>query len=172
MDTHISAAQLDDAEAIADLVNQAYRPAPGQAGWTHEAALVDGPRIATAQLRTLLQDPAHHVLVMRQGPLLLACVQVSRAADAVWIGMLATAPQQQTRGLGKQMLAAAEALAIQQHGATVLQMAVLSSRPELLAFYQRRGYALTGAVSDYPLDAGVGTPLRDLQVLELRKTVR
>ena len=49
-------------------------------------------------------------------------------------------------------------------------MSVLSSRTELLSFYQRRGYKLTGQTCSYPLDAGIGTPLlKGLCVLELSK---
>jgi hypothetical protein len=49
-------------------------------------------------------------------------------------------------------------------------MSVLSSRPELLAFYERRGYARTGEQAAYPVGAGVGTPRSEaLHVLSLEK---
>lgn len=38
------------------------------------------------------------------------------------------------------------------------KMSILSSRPELLAYYERRGYQLTGACAPYSADAGVGQP--------------
>jgi hypothetical protein len=68
------------------------------------------------------------------------------------------------------MLMAAEAYAIKCFNPQRLMMSVLSSRMELLSFYQRRGYQLTGKTTAYPIDAGVGILLlQDLQVLELSK---
>lgn len=171
MQPAISIAQEANAGQIADLVNQAYRPGTAEAGWTHESGLVAGERTSAQQVLGLFHDGST-VLVMQHDARIIACVHVARAGDACWIGMLATAPQRQAGGIGKAMLAAAETFALRHHQPRALKMAVLTSRPELLSFYQRRGYALNGHVSAYPLDAGVGTPQRDdLQVLELQKTV-
>jgi ribosomal protein S18 acetylase RimI-like enzyme len=84
--------------------------------------------------------------------------------------MLATDPKLQAQGLGKQVLLHAEAYATEYFEASVLKMSVLSSRPELLAFYERRGYVLTGEVEEYPLSAGVGQPIvAGIHVLSLAK---
>ena len=49
-------------------------------------------------------------------------------------------------------------------------MSILSHRPELLAYYQRRGYQLTGVTMPFPDDGNNGEPKRqDLQLLELEK---
>lgn len=160
-----------DADAIASLVNQAYRPEGHDCGWTHEAALVSGLRISPAQVRALFRVGSS-VLVMRSEHGLLACVHIEQAGQACYIGMLATLPSTQNQGLGKAMLQAAEALATQQYGANRLKMLVLSSRPELQAYYERRGYTLTGHREPYPLYAGVGVPRRDdLIVMEMSKPV-
>ena len=37
-------------------------------------------------------------------------------------------------------------------------MFVISQRPELIAFYQRRGYSSTGRIETYPLHLGIGVP--------------
>ena len=52
----IREAQLKDVEAIVQLVNRAYRPAPNQQGWTHEANLVAGARINTQQVVDLIKE--------------------------------------------------------------------------------------------------------------------
>ncbi len=171
MKTLIEPAREADAEAIADVVNRAYRPEPRSAGWTHESALVSGLRTSPTRVLELFR-PDSVVLVMRQAERIVACVHVECVGVVCWIGMLATLPDLQAAGIGKRMLAAAEDWACRTHAPQALQMSVLSNRPELLSFYQRRGYALTGAVDGYPTEAGVGAPLRnDLQVLELRKNV-
>ncbi len=159
-----------DAEQIASLVNQAYRPEPGASGWTHESGLVSGQRISAEQVIGAMRGSHAVLLVAQEGESLLGCVHVENAAPWCHIGMLATLPSLQNRGLGKKLLAAAEDLAVSRHGAQGFKMSVLSSRPELLAYYERRGYRLTGLAHPYPVEAGVGQPLNaNLQVLELIK---
>ncbi|NVZ67364.1 GNAT family N-acetyltransferase, partial [Pseudomonas gingeri] len=81
-------------------------------------------------------------------------------------------PVQQNSVIGKMMLGAAEAYAIEQLKATRLVMSVLSGRVELINFYVRRGYVRSGKLQDFPLDAGVGVPKVSRLALEtLYKTV-
>jgi ribosomal protein S18 acetylase RimI-like enzyme len=159
-----------DATEIAALVNRAYRPSPHDVGWTHEAGLVAGERTNTEQVLSLFHEKST-ILLLCLGPEIAACVHVQGGRSSAYIGMLATNPAMQAQGLGKQMLLHAEEYAIEHFEASLLKMSVLSSRPELLAFYERRGYALTGQVEEYPLSAGVGQPLvAGMQVLSLAKT--
>lgn len=169
MDMAFREATPADADAIAALVNRAYRPTAGERGWTHEADLVAGPRTSAAQVAELFRAGSS-VLLMRLEDQVVACVHVAQSVDSCTIGMLATAPGQQNLGLGKRMLQHAEQFAAKHYAARRLDMSVLSSRPELLAFYERRGYVLTGEREDYPVDAGVGTPWHEkLHVLSLQK---
>lgn len=169
MNETIELAEISDSLAIAALVNKAYRPAPETGGWTHESALVAGDRTSSQQVESLFGSGSL-VLVMRRENEIVACVHVECVGHDCWIGMLATLPAQQTVGVGKKVLMAAEAIAMEHFAPKRLMMSVLSSRPELLSFYQRRGYQLTGQVNDYPREASVGTPLlTELQLLELRK---
>lgn len=162
-------ATVTDAQAIAALVNRAYRPLPHEAGWTHEAHLVAGERTTPEQVAALCRDRSA-ILLLCVDARAVACVHVAEGPAGAVIGMLATHPEWQAQGLGKQMLAQAEAYAATQFNASVFSMSVLSSRPELLAFYLRRGYSLTGHTQDYPLAAGVGQPrAAGLRVLALRK---
>jgi len=53
-----------------------------------------------------------------------------------------------------------------------LTMSILSHRPELLSYYQRRGYQLNGNKMPFPNDGNNGEPKRqDLELLELEKPV-
>ena len=73
--------------------------------------------------------------------------------------------------IATRMLAAAEAEAASRFGASRIEMTVIRQRPELIAWYERRGYALTGATADFPLDdERFGLPKRrDLQFVVLEK---
>ncbi|MCW2240542.1 GNAT family N-acetyltransferase [Azospirillum canadense] len=162
-------AREEDAVEIADLVNRAYRPLPQQAGWTHEADLIDGKRTSAAKVLSLFRDGSV-ILLLTHDDRIVSCVHVQRADSSAYIGMLATAPAMQGRDLGKRMLLHAEQYATECFGASVIRMSVLSTRPELLAFYERRGYTLTDEIGEYPLSLGVGRPKVDgIHVLSLIK---
>jgi ribosomal protein S18 acetylase RimI-like enzyme len=99
------------------------------------------------------------VLLLHEGQQLVACVHVQGDETHATIGMLAIDPSRQRSGLGKFMLAHAESHAFDVFHAEKIHLWVLASRPELLAFYERRGYQLTGDTAPYPEDADVGQPL-------------
>lgn len=158
-----------DAQEITSLVNRAYRPQAHEQGWTHEANLIAGPRTTTEQIISLF-TPNSYILVLSTNRTIRACVHVQAGESFIYIGMLATDPAMQNLGLGKQMLAYAESFAEEHFNAKTYKMSVLSSRPELLAFYERRGYERTGEVQDYPVASGVGAPrMNGLHVIALTK---
>ncbi|MFY9260166.1 MAG: GNAT family N-acetyltransferase [Gallionella sp.] len=157
MDTFRTANKAD-AEAIAQLVNNAYRPETGRAGWTHESDLVSGNRTSGDQVAEVMSKPDSVVLVGLKGSEIVACVHVEKDGNYSHIGMLAVHPKLQGAGAGKQLLAHAERYAKEHFDAEKFILVVVSSRSELISFYLRRGYQRTGVVQDYPLSAGVGTP--------------
>lgn len=71
---------------------------------------------------------------------------------------LSSDPSLQAKGLGKYMLEQAETFALRTLGVHKFVMFVISQRPELIAFYQRRGYSRTGKIEPYPLHLGIGVP--------------
>lgn len=159
MSFELRVASEADAKEIASLVNRAYRPSPEDAGWTHEANLIAGERTSVEQVLSLFHEQSTILVLCHGRSKIVACVHVQGDQSGAYIGMLATNPKVQAQGLGKQMLAYAEIYAMEHYKASVFKMSVLSSRPELLAFYERRGYVLTGDVDQYPLSAGVGQPM-------------
>ena len=48
---------------------------------------------------------------------------------------------------------------------------VLHVRSELIAYYQRRGYQITGHTEPYPVNANVGQPLVPIQLIEMKKAI-
>ena len=157
MDT-FRTANKSDAEAIAQLVNKAYRPETVAAGWTHESDLVSGNRTSVGQVEEVISKRDSVILVGLKDSEIVACVHIEKDGSYCHIGMLAVNPMLQGAGAGKQMLAHAEKYANESFGSEKFVIVVVSSRSELIAFYLRRGYRKTGTVQDYPLWAGVGTP--------------
>ena len=157
--------------ALVALINRAYRGEAAQAGWTTESHLLAGPRLDAAALRELLAAPAAVLLVLAPTPgLPRACVYLETQAEVLYLSLLAVAPEAQAHGLGRQLLQAADAHA-QAQGCRRIRMSVLAERPELLAWYERRGYRRTGAPAPFPATTRFGTPGRPLTLLTLEKIV-
>jgi len=150
MQLELQVACKANAEEIAALVNRAYHPSPEDAGWTHEAHLICGQRTTVERVLSLFCERSAILLLCSESKI-VACVHVQAAQPGIsYIGMLATEPKLQAQGLGKQMLLHAEAYAKAHFEASTFKMLILSSRPELLAFYKRRGYVETGQTEEYP----------------------
>ena len=191
-------AEANDIDALEQLLNRCYRQAEG---WTNEADLIGGIRTTKDELLAVIADPRHYIFIYpktttgeRDGEEtgeLLGCIAVDIKDEAdtnqhagnkkAYIGMFAVLPELQGHGIGHQILQAAETFA-QRHlqsntsksaqNSVRLTMSILSHRPELLAYYQRRGYQLNGNSMPFPIDGNNGEPKRqDLELLELEKLV-
>lgn len=167
----LRAATPPDVPALADLINRAYRSTSAQAGWTTESHLLEGPRIDEATLLDMLAVRPAVLLHAELAGQLAGCVYLEPQGETLYLSMLAVAPEVQGHGLGRQLLHAAEAHA-QQAGCRQVKMSVLALRPELLAWYERRGYRHTGASEPFPDTTRFGRPRQPLTLLALVKPVR
>ncbi len=142
-----------DLPRLHDLVESAYRGDSARLGWTHEADLLDGQRTDAAALAAILADPRQRILVAVEQGAITGCVQISDKGDGIaYLGMLSVDPGRQAAGLGKLLIAAAEHDAQALFGARRIEMTVIRQRAELIAYYERRGYARTGEERPFPLD--------------------
>jgi GNAT superfamily N-acetyltransferase len=166
------AASDADIPAIVALMNRAYRPRQSGA-WSIETGYIDGDRTSETILREdIAANPAAHLLVWRLASgHLQGCVWLQPLQGDTWyLGSLAVDPDAQNAGLGRQLLTASENWA-QSHGAHRIKITVVNVRDTLIAWYQRRGYKLTGETEPFPYDdARFGVPKRpDLCFTVLRK---
>jgi ribosomal protein S18 acetylase RimI-like enzyme len=163
-----------DVPGLVALVNSAYRGESSRAGWTTEADLLDGIRIDEARLHSAIASPYSAILVAEEAGRLVACVHLQKTGGDCYLGMLTTLPTVQGRGVGRQVIAAAERWAIDRWQSASMHMTVLVQRPELIAWYERRGYVRTGQQKPFPYgDQRFGLPLRaDLAFEVLRKPLR
>ena len=158
-----------DSARLTRHVNAAYRGETARQGWTTESDLLDGQRIDEAGVAEMLALPgAAMLLALDANGELLGSFHAQLKGDVVYLGMLAVTPMRQTQGVGKFLLEAAEDYG-RQHGCTVSKMTVISVRAELIAYYERRGYRLTGATEAFPTDPRYGIPKQPLLLLVLEK---
>jgi ribosomal protein S18 acetylase RimI-like enzyme len=161
-----------DLQPVLALVQRAYRGDSARAGWTHEADLLGGQRTDRAALAQILADSHQRLLVAENARELVGCVQITDKGDgAAYLGLLTVDPERQAAGLGKRLLDEAEVAAERLFGAGRMEMTVIRQRAELIAYYVRRGYALTGEERPFPLDdPRFGLPARrDLSFAVLQK---
>lgn len=143
MSFHIIPATLADISTINQLVNSAYRGEGAKQGWTTEADLIDGTRIDERILEELIKRLDTTILTYRVENIILACVELRIEGNKLYLGMLTVRPNLQGKGVGKKLLQAAEAYA-REHNCQAVFMSVISIRSELIAWYERHGYKLTG----------------------------
>ena len=134
-----------DAPAIVTLVNDAFEV---------EADVLTGNRIALPDVMDRLERGSF--LVCDADGALAGCVYVELRGDTGYLGLVSVASARQSLGLGRDLMAAAEGW-LHEAGCSVCQLWVLNSRPELLAWYGRRGYRV---VRKEPFEAVNPPPTR------------
>ncbi|WP_226016694.1 GNAT family N-acetyltransferase [Novosphingobium sp. FKTRR1] len=150
-------ATLADVPRLRALVESAYRGASAKRGWTHEADLLDGDRTSDDELASLIADPDKRVLLAEDaiGALAGSVNATNLGNGRAYMGMLCVDPELQSDGLGRALIAAIEAVAVREFAASVMEMTVVDARPELIAYYERRGYVRTPEVRPFPLPIAV-----------------
>lgn len=156
----LARATAADLPEIVSLMNRAYR---GSEGWAVEEGYIQGERIRLPDLQAeLAAKPDLQWLVWRENGLLIGTVSLEPMQEDVWyLGALTVEPAQQATQAGRRLLAEAEKIA-RDTGAKRMQLTVIWVRTALIAWYQRRGYILTGRTTPFPYgDERWGKPLRD-----------
>lgn len=140
-----------DLHVLHPVVERAYRGDSARAGWTHEADLVSGERTDPQTLRSLLDGDSRLLIALDEGTI-LGCVNVSSRGDGLaYLGLLCVDPTLQAGGIGRKLVAAAEATARDSFAATHIEMTVIDRRAELIAWYVRHGYIASGETRPFPV---------------------
>ncbi|HZX58401.1 MAG TPA: GNAT family N-acetyltransferase [Mucilaginibacter sp.] len=169
----ITKATLADASELTALINSAYRGTSSQQGWTSEAHLLDGIRIDKPTMLEYLQaDKVTMLKYTDDEGQILACVYLEvRNDNRLYLGMLTVSPRLQANGIGRQLLHEAEVWATSL-GCPHIFMTVITTRHELIAWYQRRGYRNTGKIQPFPTDTKFGVVKNDpIELVVLEKEV-
>ena len=122
----------DDADELATLVNRAYEV---------ERSFVAGERTDAAEIARLCGQG--HFLVLGAGGEIAAAVHVRADGARGALSMLSVAPERQGAGLGKRLVAVAEAWCAAM-GCETIALQVVNLRSELEAWYRSLGYRVIG----------------------------
>lgn len=162
-DLEIRPATPADIPSLHALIESAYRGDASRAGWTTEADLLDGQRTDADDLGDILADPAQLLLTAWRGRDLIGCVLIADRGQGIgYFGMLSVRPTLQAAGLGRRLVAAAEAELANRFAARRVRISVFPQRTELIAWYARLGYAATGETLPFPYgNPRFGLPRRD-----------
>jgi ribosomal protein S18 acetylase RimI-like enzyme len=164
-------ATIEDASAIARLVNSSYRGESSKQGWTTEADLLNGTRTDADAISTLLQAADTTILKYVEASEIKGCVELKTVDGGLYLGMLTVRPDLQARGIGKILLGASEEHA-RMKGCRKITMTVITARPELIAWYVRHGYIDTGERKPFAFsDPRFGQPKQALEFAVLEKVM-
>ena len=161
---HFRTACQDDIPRLLTLINTAYL-----APWAKDIGMPDVPRVTVGSLCDDLARTDGCIVVGEQNGQLVVCAWLGEENDgAGYFGMFAVDPSCQGQGLGKKMLN--EALRWHKaQGHHTIRLAVVRSRRELMAWYNREGFEYTGKSSAF--DPGAGHDPVPLDVMEMPSTV-
>jgi ribosomal protein S18 acetylase RimI-like enzyme len=161
----------NDVPLIVSLVNAAYRGESSKMGWTTEADILGGQRTDEEEIARLIAEKDSLILLCLKHGEAIGTAHLKKVGDGAYLGMFTIKPSLQGKGIGKQFLAAAEETAQEQWRASKLTMSVITLRPELIAYYERRGYRRTGRFGVFPQAPRFGIPKVDgLQFEYLEKS--
>lgn len=167
----IAIATEQDIPALMQLINSAYRGETAKLGWTTEAHLIEGLRTDEQDLHDILAD-AHTTFLKytdNQGQI-IGCMRLQQRDDKIYLGMLTVSPTLQGKGIGKALLQAADAHA-RAHNCRAIFMTVISVRTELVDWYLRHGYQLTGKTVPFTPNARYEYPVQELEFVVMEKAI-
>lgn len=162
-----------DTRAIIALVDSAYRGEASRVGWTTEADLLDGRRTFTEEVENILSAPQNKIILLQDESQLLASVHVKKLGDEsesskAYLGMFAVAPNFQNQGMGKAVLSYVEKFVVDEWQCSEMEMTVIRQRLELISWYEKLGYRVTGETRAFPYgDERYGVPKRGDLVLDV-----
>lgn len=153
------------------LINSAYRGEVSKKGWTTEANLISGDiRTDKNQMEELMKTPGAVFLVYQnEVGTLEGSVFLHKKGDKLYLGMLSVLPELQAKGIGKKLMSAAEAYAMQEN-CNSIYMRVISERHELISWYEKLGYKNSGKTEPFENNK-YGTATMPLEFIIMEKMI-
>lgn len=166
-------ATVEDAPQIQAMVQAAFRAEDSRENWVGDNALAAGFHISVDEITPRIVSPDGDILMAfaADGALVGSIEVLKRPADAR-LSMLAVDQSRHRGGIGRQVLAYAEAYSVKEFGVGKLSLNALNTRKELVAWYMRNGFVKTGEVTPFPVDRIPRVVLpKDLGFIEMEKVL-
>lgn len=173
-DIAFALASPSDKMDIVSLLELAYRSPETAGRWDSESHLLRGPRTSPEEINTHLDSKDARFVVARTPERIVGCalirLQTENPRDPrASFGMFATHPETRNIGLGHKVLKAAEQYARSEWRAVEMSLSVISLRTVLIAWYERRGYTLTGRRHPFPFSTTTGETRNDFDLVEMSR---
>lgn len=153
---------------ITSLVNSVYRGENAKKGWTTEADILGGIRISEKKVREIIGSQNNVIILAVLDDKVIGCVHLEKEGNSCWLGMLSVDVNFQTHGIGKIMIEKSEEYASNVFKCGEMKMKVIGIRTELVDYYVRRGYRLTGEREDFfTAEDTFGEPKTDVIYFEI-----
>jgi GNAT superfamily N-acetyltransferase len=171
-DVHFEIASAGDSNRITSLVNSVYRGENSKKGWTTEADFLEGIRITEEKIKEIIQSEKDIIILALEDQKLTGCVHLENARQYSYLGMLSVDVNCQDKGIGKILITECERYTKEVFRLNEIRMKVISRRTELIEYYKRRGYLLTGEKESFDSTEGTfGTPKEKLYFITLVKNL-
>jgi len=141
----IRVAQSADVEALAALINMAFRV---------ELPFIGGDRTNPEGVREYMKKG--RFLLAEDSTGLAGCVYAELRGNRGYLGLLGVEPRRQGTGLGRELMDAAENF-FRQAGCVAVDLRIVSARTPLPDFYRHLGYVETGT-APFPHDVPAKVP--------------
>ncbi len=167
----ITEATLVDVPELNILVNSAYRGESSKKGWTTEADLIGGARIDEETLTGYMND--ENIIILKhtdEDGYITGTVYLEIRHPKLYVGMFSVSPLLQNKGVGRALIEEAEVYA-RKHNCHTLTMTVISTRLELISWYERRGYKPTGEIQPFHAHGRFGDAKQHIELIVMEKSI-
>ncbi|KAJ6015001.1 hypothetical protein N7540_009592 [Penicillium herquei] len=175
----------DDAPSIQNLVQSAFRAADTRKNWTADLELGRNFSVEVDSVLATIEKPNQGILLAFTGVTgtpesengsaqLVASVEVTKKSPSrARFSLFAVHHEYQQAGIGRRVLAQAELYCREKWGSVIFELDALSTREELIAWYERQGYEQTGMLTSFPVQIYPDLHLsHDLAFVEMEKRVK
>lgn len=142
-------ASLSDVKKITELVNSVYRGENSRKGWTTEADFLSGIRITEDKVKEIIERKNDLIILALIDGSIIGCVHLENTGSYSYLGMLSVDVNYQAKGIGKTLINECERITKHDWSLDEIRMKVIGRRSELIEYYIRRGYSLTGEREEF-----------------------
>lgn len=132
----------EQSDQIAALVNSAYK----------------GDRITVEKIRGIINSGVRVIILAVIDGKIIGCVRLLKKEHTCWLGLLSVDVNYQALGIGRKLIESGEEYAKEVFKCDEMKLEVIDIRKELIGYYQRRGYLLTGERKSLIADAASSNP--------------